>query len=188
MISRWVRCPVVLVVALLIGCGDDGTGPGSNDDTDPPSNGGIGPTVGFETLLGPYAGIIDSESQGITYTADLTVVFQQSGHSISGSFSIDGTLSLGDLSDAIRGTGSFTGTINRGYDPAVDLTFVNSCPGYSAHFSGALGSETTLLTIRGPVHILVDCQVFLTFQTTILMDRLVLPEHEAVAVSSEPQG
>ena len=171
MISRLVRLLVVLVVAPFTGCGgEDGTGPGSSDSTTP--------GLGWETLQGTYAGDIASMSQGVTYAADLSVIFHQSGGEVSGSYAIIGILSAGTEVAEVKGTGSFTGTLDRGEDPSVNITFVNQCPGYSARFSGALETATNLLTISGPSHILVNCVIFLTFESTILMRRIVPLEDE----------
>lgn len=184
MISRTVRLVVVLMAAFFTACGDDGTGPGSDDGTDPASNDSAPPGIGWETLLGPYAGAFTSVSQGVAFAADLDVTFSQSSGRISGAFAINGVLTAGMDMLPIRGTGSFTGTIDRGLDPSVNITFVNACPGYSAHYSGALESETRLLTISGPAHILVNCVVVLTFDTTILMDPIVLLEDGAIPAPS----
>ena len=176
---------VVLVVALFTGCGgDNGTGPGSDDGTDPASNDSALPAIGWETLLGPYAGGFTSVSQGVAYAADFDVTFSQSSGRISGTFAISGVLTTGIDTAPIRGTGSFTGTMDRGLDPSVNITFVNACAGYSAHYSGSLESETSLPTISGPAHILVDCVIVLTFEATILMDPIVLLEDGAIPAPS----
>ena len=178
MISRSVRFVVVLMVALFTGCGgENGTGPGSDDDgTDPASNDSTPPGIGWETLLGPYAGAFTSMSQGVAYAADLNVTFSQSGGRISGSYAISGILTAEMVSAPIQGVGKFSGTVDRGLDPSLSITFVNQCPGYSAHFSGTFDSATTLLTISGPAHILVDCVIVLTFEVTIPMEQVVQPE------------
>jgi hypothetical protein len=115
-------------------------------------------------------------SQGVAFAADLDVNFEQSSGRISGSFALSGILTAETLSAPIRGTGNLTGTIDRGLDPSVNITFVNQCPGYSAHYSGSFDSATTLLTISGPAHILLDCVIVMTFETTILMEQVVQPE------------
>lgn len=174
--ARGVRVGFALMVTVLVGgCGHDGTGPAPNDGPRGPRG------VGFETLEGPFGGALTSMSQGFTFAAELGAIFEQNGGSISGRFALSGTLTSETLTAEmlrveIRGTGDFTGTIDPGEDPHVTLTFVNECPGLSVRFSGTLESSTNLLTISGPVHILQDCTIILTFPSTIPMSRIVQPE------------
>jgi len=143
MISRFL---VVLVLAFLTACGgDDSTGPN------------------FETLVGTYVGAMVGLSLGVILAADLSITFAQTGGTLSGSYAISGTLTEGSVVVATQGTGSFTGFIAAGLNPSVNATLTNQCPNYSASFSGALDSANNLLTLSGPVHILLeDCTILLT--------------------------
>ena len=173
MISRSWRPAVALVAAFFVGCsGEDGTGPGSGDDTanaDPSA-------PGWAVLESLYRGAIESTSQGIAYSAELSMLFTQFHADIFGSFDISGILTGDTFVFGVEGTGSFTSTLEAREDPSVDITFVNQCPGYSARFTGALDSTTDLLTISGPAHILWNCEIVLTFESTILMSRVLLLE------------
>jgi hypothetical protein len=115
-------------------------------------------------------------SQGVTLTADLNVTFSQRRGVISGSFALSGILTSETLLSPIQGAGNFSGTIDPGEHPSVEMTFESPCPDLTARYSGTFESATDLLTISGPAHIIVNCVIVLTFETTILMERVVLPE------------
>jgi hypothetical protein len=63
-----------------------------------------------------------------------------------------------------------TGTLTAGLNPSVNVTLSNQCPNYSASFSGTFDSANNLLTISGPVDMMLeDCTIFLTYSSTILL-------------------
>ena len=156
--SRSVRLLAFLVVALVGACGgDDVTGTSS------------GPT--FETLVGTYLGAMVGLSQGVALSADVSFTLSQAGGSLSGSYALSGILTDGTNEAAISGSGSLTGTIASGLHPSVDITLSNQCPNYSPRFSGAFDSANDLLTIAGPLDVLLDCTIILTYPTTILLSR-----------------
>ena len=85
---------------------------------------------------------------------------------------MSGTLTERTVVVTRQAIGSLTGTVAAGQNPSVDITLANQCPDFSPRFSGALDSANDLLTISGPVEILLaDCTILLSFQTTIVMRR-----------------
>lgn len=158
MILRSVRFSAILVVVFLTACGgDDGTG--SNSE----------PT--FETLAGTYVGALAGLTQGVALSADFSITFSQTGGSLSGSYAISGTLTEGTVVVAILGSGSLSGTIASGLNPSVNITLTNQCPNFSASFSGTFDSANNRLTISGPVDILDNCTIILTYPSVIILSR-----------------
>lgn len=151
-----------LAVAILTACGDS-TGP---DGTEPPA-----PT--YESIAATYNGALAGLAQGVTLQATFSVTIQQTAGTLSGSWSLTGTLTEGALVVPVQGTGSLTGTIALGNNPSVNITIMNACPNYQAAFSGAYDSANRLLTISGPIEFYTagTCTVFLSYQSTILLSR-----------------
>ena len=110
-------------------------------------------------------------SQGVALSADVSFTLSQAGGSLSGSYALSGILTNGTNEAAILGSGSLSGTIAPGLNPSVDITLSNQCPNYSPRFSGAFDSANDLLTIAGPLDVLLDCTIVLTYPTTILLSR-----------------
>jgi hypothetical protein len=155
---------LALVSSVLSACGgDSATGPGSN----PPA-----PT--FENIADTYAGILVGIAQGIALDGTFSVTITQSAGTLSGSWSISGTLTDATGSVFIQGTGSLSGTINSGQNPSVNITITTGlCPNYQAVFSGAYDSTNRRLTLSGPIDILDlnSCNVLLTYPSTIILIR-----------------
>ncbi len=146
------------VATAACGGGDGGTGPS-------------GPT--YENIAGAYAGTLAGITQGIALTGTFSISLAQSQGSITGTWSLTGTLTDGIDAVAIAGAGSVTGTIASGGNPSVNLTFKTpACPSYQANFSGAYDSVNRKLTISGPVDVLSPaCAVVLSYSGTLILSR-----------------
>lgn len=149
---------VAASVFALSGCGDSGTAPEN-------------PT--FNDISGTYAGTMAGTAEGIDLNATFTLTITQNGGSLGGSYSLSGTLADGSQTADVQGSGPVTGSIDAGNNPSVNLTVESGlCPNYSASFSGSYDTANSRLTISGPVEILsADCQVLITYQSTIVLTR-----------------
>ena len=157
--TRLLASVTSLAVALgACGGGDGGTGPSA-------------PT--FESIAGAYDGALAGLTQGVALSATFGISLAQSQGSLSGSYSLSGTLTDGVDVVGIAGAGSVTGTIAAGGNPSVNLTFKTSgCPNYQANFSGAYDSVNRKLTISGPIDVLSgNCAVLLSYVGTIILSR-----------------
>jgi hypothetical protein len=155
-ISRSVRIFVVFSAAFLTACGGDGTGPESD----------------FETLVGTYEGSIVGVSLGVVLSANLSLTFEQTGGILSGGYSLNGILSEGESAAPLQGVGTFTGTIAAGQNPAVTVSLSSRCPNFEANFFGGYSSADDLLTLIGPVDVLLDdCTLILRYVPTISLSR-----------------
>ena len=147
---------VFLTGAMLTACGDSAT------DPTPPT---------FESVAGTYAGDLAGQAQGIVLEAVFSFTFTQSDGDLSGSWSLSGTLNDGILIVNIVGSGALNGTITSGQNPSINVTATNACPGYEAAFSGSLDTANDLITLSGPIDILENCIVVLTYDSVILLRR-----------------
>jgi hypothetical protein len=147
------------VVGLTACGGDDNTGPGS-------------PT--YESIAASYAGVMAGTAEGVAMEGDFALTITQATSSLSGSYSLSGTLNDGVDVAAFQGTGVLTGTIEAGDNPSVSITFTpGGCPSYSAEFSGAYDSDNERLTLAGPVEFFSPgtCNVALSYSMTIVLNR-----------------
>ena len=148
--------PTASILLFLLACGGDS----------------ISPAPGFANLAGTFTGEVTGRRQGVLLLANFSITIIQNDGDLSGSYAITGTLRDGILEGLLQETGSFSGTVDSGQDPSVNITLTNRCPNYSARFSGALDSANDLLTLSGPVDTFFnDCSIFLTYQSVILLNR-----------------
>jgi len=154
--TRSIRPLGVLLLALVVACGSDSTGPVQTNNS--------------ANIAGTYAGGLNGVSQGIALAADFSITISQSGSSLSGSWSMAGQITDGVLIVDVLGTGALTGSIGMGSNPSVNITITNPCPNYQANFSGAYDGTNRVITLNGPVDILEsDCSIFRRYQGTILL-------------------
>lgn len=156
---RVIRWSLAAIVALTLACGDSSTGPS---------------TPSYDSIAGSYAGAMAGVSQGVTLNADFSLTIAQSSGTLSGSYSLSGTLSDGVNVVPVQGTGTLTGTIATGNNPSVNITFrPGACPNYSANFSGAYDSANHRLTVSGPVEFfgVGTCTVQLSYPMTVILNR-----------------
>jgi hypothetical protein len=159
---------LVFLTAALIGVaacgGDSSTGPSTPNTPNTPS---------YESVAGSYVGSMSGISQGITLNADFTLSIGQSSGSLSGNYSLAGTLTDGIDFVPIQGTGTLSGAIESGDNPSVNITVKSAvCPSHSAHFSGAYDSANERITITGPVEIFGNesCDVVLSYNGTLILN------------------
>jgi len=155
-----VRAGMFLVGAMLLtACGDDSSSP----------TGPSAPT--YESIASTYTGVLGGTTQGVDLAATFSLTVNQSSGTLSGSWSMNGMLDDGVISVPVSGTGSLSGSIASGSNPSVNITFASPCPGRNATFSGAYDSTNRVLTLNGPVYILDGCDIFLTYQGTVILNR-----------------
>ena len=152
--SRWRLCVLPFIVTMVLACGDSPSEPS------------------YENIAGTYAGVVAGISQGIALAGTFSITVQQAGGDVSGSYSMVGTLDDGVIQVDIQGTGTLSGTIGTGTNPSVNITLrTGFCPNYSAGFSGTYDSANRRITLFGPVDVLDQCQVFLRYQSTVVLQR-----------------
>lgn len=156
--SMYAALAVVGATALA-GCGGDSSSP-------------TGPsTPTYETIAATYVGAMAGTTQGVVLESTFSLTVNQSSGSLSGSWSMNGMLNDGVIAVPVSGTGSLSGTIASGSNPSVNITFASPCAGRNANFSGAYDSVNRKLTLSGPVYILDGCDIFLTYQGTVILSR-----------------
>ena len=130
-------------------------------------------TASYSSVAGSYSGPVSGGPvQNYTFNEVLTLTIAQSSGSLSGTFSTVGLLYFGTNPSTIQSTGTFSGTINSGNNPSVNITIqVPGCPSYRGVFSGAYDSTNHKLTISGPFDFFNQgtCTVGLTFQETLIL-------------------
>lgn len=154
--ERLVRSLLALVCASAVACGGDG---------------GTGPSQGFESIAGSYAGPITGLAQGTALDASVIVMLNQTAGEVSGSYSMSGIVTDGFTSAEIEGTGIITGNVQPGVNPSVSLAVTSAdCPNVTANFSGAFDSVNRRLTVSGPVYVFDEfCGIALAYQITLLL-------------------
>ena len=129
-------------------------------------------TPSYTNVAGSYNGQVLGSTQGVALASTLGFAIAQSGGDFSGTWTLSGTLFDGLVSSAATVTGTFTGTVTTGADPAVSLTIkVPACPAFQARFAGSYASATRQLTITGPIVIFANnnCSAGLTYQATVVL-------------------
>jgi hypothetical protein len=132
------------------------------------------PTQQFESIAGNYTGQMVGLSQGVALDAVFAISLSQTSGSVTGNYTLTGTLNDGTYQVNVAGAGPMSGTVASGTNPSVNLTVkVPGCPNYQANFSGAYDSANRRLTITGPVDFFPQdsCTVALSYPTTIILTR-----------------
>ena len=149
------------VFGLVAGC-SDGTGPAGPGSTS------------FADLSGSWAGEVTGTSQGFTLEAAFFLTAAQEEGQLSGTWASVGTVTGPGIGTAgVEGAGTFTATVERGNDPAVNATFFRPDCNYTTQFAGTYNTANERLTMSGSFDVLDpgDCSVLLTFPTTVVVDR-----------------
>jgi hypothetical protein len=148
---------LVLLAVASVGC-SDASGPSE---------------ASYANIAGAYAGVMAGTTQGVALEAAFTITLTQNQGSISGSYSMSGDVTDGQLIVDVLGTGTVTGTISDGSNPSVNLTLrTGFCPSYTAPFTGTYDSANARLTLTGPVDILADdCTVALRYPMVLILTR-----------------
>ena len=104
MTVRMLSAVIVLgAAATLPGCGHSPTSPSP---------------VSYENVAGAYTGHVAGQSQGVSMAGTYSVNLQQSDASLSGDYSIMGTLSDGvSQTTTLQGGGPVSGTVASGATP-----------------------------------------------------------------------
>jgi hypothetical protein len=143
---------------------------------------GTGPPSTFENIAGTYSGSFVASAQGITLESVVTITIEQSSGSLSGTWSMEGTV-IDDVNvgvvlplwpgAALSGNGPFTGTIASGLNPAVSFTTTsNQCPGTPDTFPGSFNSSNNQITVNSRVHVLDDnCLPLMTFEAVVVFQQ-----------------
>jgi hypothetical protein len=153
-----LRSVLVTAVTAVAACGSDSTG--------------ANPT--YESVAGTYSATLAGVSQGRTLNADFNLTIAQSSRSISGSYSLSGTMDDGFMVVPAQGTGAVLGNIATGNNPSVSLVLqASACQGHTARFSGSYDSANHRLTITGPVEFFggETCMVGYSYTQTIVLDQ-----------------
>ena len=132
------------------------------------------PTQQFESIAGSYTGQMVGLSQGVALDAVFAISLSQTSGSVTGNYTLTGTLDDGTYQVDVVGAGPLSGSVASGTNPSVNLTVkVPGCPNYQANFSGAYDSANRRLTITGPVDFFPQnsCTVALSYPTTIILTR-----------------
>jgi hypothetical protein len=135
---------------------------------------GAGPTSATPTyalVAGTYKGTLADTTGGFSISLTVTLTVSQSAASLTGSYSMPGTISDGVATAHILGSGFFTGSIAAGPNPAVNIALrETACPASLSQFSGTYDSARGKLTLSGPVDILkADCSFFIRYNSTIVL-------------------
>lgn len=132
------------------------------------------PAQNIESIAGNYTGQMTGISQGVALDAVFALSISQTSGSVTGNYTLTGTLDDGTYQVNVVGAGPLSGTIGSGTNPSVNLTVkVPGCPNYQANFSGSYDSTNRRLTITGPVDFFQNnsCTVALSYPTTIILTR-----------------
>jgi hypothetical protein len=133
----------------------------------------MNPTPTYENLAGNFTGTVSGLSQGVTLSGTYLLTLQQSGGTLTGSNTINGTLSDGTSQAPLVGSPTVTGTVALGSNPAVTFTTrLASCPALSSDWTGSYNSATGVLTATGSVRIIDgNCVLLLNFPQTVVLRR-----------------
>ena len=131
-----------------------------------------GPAPSYDNIAGSYAGRMAGVSQGVVLDAGFSISITQSSGSLSGSYSVSGTLTEGIDVVPVQGSGTLSGTIATGNNPSVNITAMGLCNS-APQFSGAYDSANRRLTISGTFNVFnaTTCSVVLSYPMTIILSR-----------------
>ena len=80
------------------------------------------PAPTYASVAGTYVGVASGVTQGVQMSSSFSIRINQSQSDLNGSYSTSGTLTDGSQTVAVQGTGSFSGTIQAGNNPSVNLS------------------------------------------------------------------
>lgn len=124
----------------------------------------------YADVSGNYTGVILGTSQGVSLNATFSLTIAQNGSSLSGTDAIVGSL---NQSVPVSGAGTFTGTIESGTNPSVNIVAGGGdCPNTQSRYSGSYDTANHRLTITGPLYITnSDCSIALAYQLTLVLSK-----------------
>ena len=104
--------------------------------------------------------------------ASLQVSLAESSRVLIGTLGIQGRLDDGQSQTDVAGTGILMGTVASGDVATVSFaTESDSCPGHTSSFTGIYYRLTGVLGVAGPVNVLDQCVVVLTYPIDLAMRR-----------------
>jgi len=145
----------LVAIVLLAACGNG---------TEPPE---------YADLSGTLTGTAEGTATGVTFTGTSSLAVTQTDGTMKGTVALKGELTMGDVTLPLELPGiPFTGTVDKGENPAVKISVPDPGCESTNNFSGSYRSGTKELSLTGSIDLFDEqCQKTVSLGTTMTLKK-----------------